>query len=89
MEAYRFSEKRGKIASFTGDYLAASTNPPQIYGNVVFDGGGKVMMNFTDCDLDSLETGMPVSFSFRIKYFDERRDIYRYFWKAVPTREVT
>ncbi|MFC1858135.1 hydroxymethylglutaryl-CoA synthase family protein [Thermodesulfobacteriota bacterium] len=87
MEAYRFSEKLGKIASFTGDYLAASTNPPQIYGNVVFDEGGKVMMNFTDCDLNSLHTGMPVSFSFRIKYFDERRDIYRYFWKAVPTGE--
>jgi len=88
MEDYYFSDKTAKIASFTGDNLAASINPPQIYGNVLFEGGGKVMMNFTDCDLGSLHVGMCVSFSLRIKYFDEKRDIIRYFWKAVPIKEV-
>jgi uncharacterized OB-fold protein len=84
MEDYNFSPKKGKIGSFTGDQLAASLNPPQIYGNIFIEGGGKVMMNFTDCDLESVKVGMPLYFSFRIKYFDERRDIYRYFWKAIP-----
>jgi hydroxymethylglutaryl-CoA synthase len=84
MEDYNFSPKKGKIGSFTGDQLAASLNPPQIYGNIFIEGGGKVMMNFTDCDLETLKVGMPLYFSFRIKYFDERRDIYRYFWKAIP-----
>jgi len=84
MEDYNFSVKKGKIGSFTGDLLAASMNPPQIYGNIFIEDGGKVMMNFTDCDLESLKVGMPLYFSFRIKYFDERRDIYRYFWKAIP-----
>lgn len=88
MEPCRFADKSASIASFTGDNLAASMNPPQIYGNILFDGGGKLMMDFTDCDLASLYVGMPVSFSFRIKYFDSRRDITRYFWKAAPVMEV-
>ncbi|MCJ7772901.1 MAG: zinc ribbon domain-containing protein [Desulfobacterales bacterium] len=88
MEPYPFSDKIGKIASFTGDMLAASVNPPAIYGAVEFEGGGKFYFDFTDCDLGSLKTDMPVYMSFRRKYFDERRDISGYFWKAVPQKEV-
>ncbi|MBW1846277.1 MAG: hydroxymethylglutaryl-CoA synthase family protein [Deltaproteobacteria bacterium] len=88
MEPYLFSDKIGKIASFTGDMLAASVNPPAVYGAVEFDEGGKYYFDFTDCDLESLETGMPVYMSFRRKYFDDRRDISGYFWKAVPQKEV-
>ena len=88
MEDYYFFDKIGKVASYTGDNLAASFNPPHIYGNVFFEGGGKIFIDFTDCDLDSLKVGMPVSFSFRVKYYDEKRDLVRYFWKAVPLKEV-
>lgn len=87
MEDYYFSDKKGKIFSYTGDNLAASFNPPSIYGNIEFDVGGRYMFNFTDCDLDMLEVGMPVYFSFRIKYYDQNRDIARYFWKVVPIKE--
>ena len=88
MEEYYFSDKTAKIASYTGDNLVASINPPQIYGNILFEGGGKTMMDFTDCDLESLKVGMSVAPAFRIKYYDERRGIVRYFWKAVPVKEV-
>jgi len=88
MEDYVFADKKGKIFSYTGDNLAASMNPPQIYGNIDFDGGGRYMMNFTDCDLESIYVGMPVYFSFRVVYYDEKRDVTRYFWKAVPEKEV-
>ena len=88
MEEYRFSDKVGHIASYTGDMLAASYNPPAVYGAVEFEGGGKYYFDFTDCDLDSLATGMTVSMSFRKKYYDPKRDIVGYFWKAVPTKEV-
>ena len=88
MEDYRFSDKVGHIASFTGDMLAASLNPPAIYGQIEFEGGGKMMFDLTDCDLDELATGMAVSMSFRRKYYDEKRDISGYFWKAVPMKEV-
>ena len=87
MEEYNFSDKIAKIGSFTGDNLAASMNPPQIYGNLFIEGGCKIMMNFTDCDLDSIKVGMPLRFTFRIKHIDQRRDIVRYFWKAVPIKE--
>ena len=88
MEDHRFADKIGHVASFTGDMLAASVNPPAVYGQVEFEGGGKMMFDFTDCDLDELETGMAVGLSFRRKYYDEKRDISGYFWKAVPAKEV-
>ncbi|RJQ83287.1 MAG: hydroxymethylglutaryl-CoA synthase family protein [Desulfobacteraceae bacterium] len=87
MEPFCFSDKQGQIASFTGDNLAASFNPPAIYGQVAFAPGGKYMFDFTDCELDCLSTGMKVEMSFRKKYFDQKRDITGYFWKAVPKTE--
>jgi hydroxymethylglutaryl-CoA synthase len=86
-EPCRFSHKIGHVASFTGDMLAASLSPPTIYGEVMFEGGGKYMMDFTDCDMDDLSPGTPVSVSFRRKYYDAKRDISGYFWKAVPVKE--
>lgn len=89
MEEYPFADKKGRIFSYTGDMLAASYDPPELYGYVQFDGGGRILCNFTDCTLDDLKVGMPVAFSFRKKYYDEKRDIHGYFWKAVPQKEVT
>ncbi len=86
MEPYRFSDRTGRIASYTGDHLAASHDPPAVYGQVVFDGGGKYMFDFTDCRLEDLTVGLPVRMSFRRKYFDPRRDISGYCWKAIPTQ---
>ena len=79
--------KGGKIVSFTSDMLAATKNPPAIYGSVDFKDGGRTMMDFTDCSLDDLQVGKQVSFSFRIKYIDNKRDTTFYFWKAVPAEE--
>lgn len=88
MRDYRFSDKAGSVASYTGDMLAASYNPPAMYGQIVFEGGGKYMFDFTDCDLKDLSVGMSVGMSFRRKYSDKKRDIVGYFWKAVPAKEV-
>ena len=88
MEDYPFADKKGRILSYTGDMLAASYDPPELYGYVEFEGGGRFMCNFTDCTLEDLKVGAPVAFSFRKKYYDERRDIHGYFWKAVPQKEV-
>jgi hydroxymethylglutaryl-CoA synthase len=84
MEPYRFSDRTGRIASYTGDMLAASSHPPAVYGQVVFDGGGKYMFDFTDCALEDLAVDGPVRMSFRRKYSDRKRDLSGYFWKAVP-----
>ncbi len=86
MEPYRFSDRKGTIFSFTGDLLAFTPQPPGIYAVVDFDGGGRFWFDVTDCDVESMEIGMPVEMSFRRRYVDERGGIVGYFWKAVPVR---
>ena len=81
------SDKGGKIFSFTSDMLAASINPPAIYGTVAINGGGRYVFDFSDCSIDDLAVGNPVEFSFRVKLYDSKRDITNYFWKAVPVAE--
>ena len=85
MEDYLFSDKRGRIVSFTGDMLAASYNPPAIYGAVEFEGGGKYYFDFHR--LHPGRKWLPACrwhSSFRRKYYDKKREISGYFWKAVP-----
>jgi len=89
MEPYRYADKTGTIASYTADNLAPSLDPPAKYGQIEFNAGGKFMFDFTDCDAGELETGMQVSFTFRRKYQDEKRDISGYFWKAIPINKET
>jgi len=86
MEEYRFADKKGRLFSYTGDSLAFSASPPELYGIVEFEGGGRFNFNLTDCDLDSLSVDMPVEMSFRKKYADTVRGIHGYFWKAMPAR---
>jgi hydroxymethylglutaryl-CoA synthase len=84
MEPYRFSDKKGKIFSFTADLLSFTPNPPAIYAVIDFDGGGRFWFDLTDCDLDSIKIGTGVEMTFRRRYKDERGGIIGYFWKAVP-----
>ena len=77
----------GKIFTYTSDLLAASVNPPSFYGSIEFDGGGRAMMDFTDCSQEELVVGKRVKFTFRIQRYDSRRDLPIYFWKAIPVEE--
>jgi len=86
MEPYRFSDKSGKVISFTGDNLAFSWDPPSIYGLVDFEGGGRLFMDFTDCRIDDVKVGMPVELTFRRKYSDKQRGYYGYYWKVTPLK---
>lgn len=83
-EPYKFAERKAKILSWSADYLSFSMNPPNHYGMVVFEEGGRIMMDFTDVNLGEVDSGMEVKLVFRIKEFDEKRGFRRYFWKAVP-----
>lgn len=84
MEDYRFSDKRGRLFTYTEDRLAFSVSPPEIYGTIDFEGGGRYIFDVTDCDPESLKVGMPMEMTFRKKYADELRGVYGYFWKAMP-----
>jgi len=81
---YEFADVPAKVKTFTGDLLAVSVDPPAIYGMVQFEGGGRFMADFTDCELDDVAVGQPVTMSFRRRVHDENRGFSGYFWKAVP-----
>lgn len=83
-EPYKFADRKAKILSWSADFLSASMNPPNHYGMVVFDEGGRIMMDFTDVEQGTVDSGMEVRLVFRIKDFDDVRGFRRYFWKAVP-----
>jgi 3-hydroxy-3-methylglutaryl CoA synthase/NAD(P)-dependent dehydrogenase (short-subunit alcohol dehydrogenase family)/putative sterol carrier protein len=83
-EDYEFADVPAVVKSFTGDMLAVSMDPPAIYGMVQFEGGGRLVVDFTDCALDDVRVGMPVKMAFRKHHTDEARDFTGYFWKAVP-----
>lgn len=84
LEDEPFKDKIGRIKSFTEDWLAISANPPLMYGNVAFDDGGVILMEFTDFAPGELKVGQEVRFVFRIKDKDPKRNFHRYFWKAAP-----
>ncbi|MBW1924157.1 MAG: SDR family NAD(P)-dependent oxidoreductase [Deltaproteobacteria bacterium] len=81
---HEFSETPGRVKTFTGDMLAVSVDPPHIYGMIQFEGGGRFLADFTDCELDDVWVGQPVRMSFRRRYVDEQRGFSGYFWKAIP-----
>ncbi len=88
IEPYPFADKTGTIISFTGDMLAAGMNPPSLGGRIGFEGGGRNMFDFTDCTIDELFTGKPMTMTFRLRYNDKARKIIGYYWKATPLQEV-
>ena len=81
---YEFSDKSARVMSFTGDMLAVSVDPPAIYGMIQFDGGGRLMADFTDCELEELKVGLAMRMMFRRKAVDKERGNVNYFWKAAP-----
>lgn len=88
-EPYKFAERSAKVLSWSADYLSFSMNPPNHYGMVVFEEGGRIMMDFTDVAPGEVDSGMEVRMVFRIKEFDDKRGFRRYFWKAVPVKRAS
>lgn len=84
-EDYRFSDKRGRIFSYAVDHLQPSLNPPGLNGVVDFDGGGRLICEITDCEIDKIQVGMPIQMTFRVMF--QSRGINNYFWKAKPAAE--
>lgn len=83
-EDYEFADVPAHVKSFTGDLLAVSLDPPAVYGMVQFEGGGRFMADFTDCEMSDVKVGQKVALVFRKRYTDRERGFTGYFWKAVP-----
>jgi len=85
-ELFDLRWQAARVKSFTEDWLAFAESPPLMYGNVQFDCGANVIMEYTDFAPGELKTGLPVRATFRIKDKDSLRQFRRYFWKAGPVR---
>lgn len=83
---YSFVDRLARVKSFTEDWLAFTRDPPLIYGNLSFEGGGNIFMEMTGCKTGDIAIGDLVAMQFRIKDIDTVRDFKRYFWKAVPVK---
>lgn len=83
---HKLAERNGKVLSWSAEFLSFHRSPPHTYGQVDFDGGGRILMEFTDIAGGDIESGTDVEMTFRIKDVDDRRGYTRYFWKATPLR---
>lgn len=88
-KAVSFVDRRAHVLSHTSDFLGYTPAPPFQFGHIDFEGGGRVLMEFTDTDREELRVGLPVRMVFRIKDLDRLRGFRRYFWKATPIRGTT
>ena len=82
------AEAPARVMSHTSDFLAYTPHPPFQFGQVDFEGGGRVMMEFADTADGELAVGLPLRMVYRIKEFDSKRGFRRYFWKATPVRPI-
>lgn len=85
---HKLAERSATVLSWSAEYLSYYPSPPQFYGQVDFDGGGRLLMEFTDLTHGEVESGTRVDMVFRVKDLDEKRGFTRYFWKATPVRET-
>jgi 3-hydroxy-3-methylglutaryl CoA synthase len=88
-EPYKLADRAAHIMSWSAEYLSYHPSPPHHYGQIDFDGGGRILMDFTDLETGEVDTGAPVEMVFRIKDIDSVRGYVRYFWKATPVRDAS
>ena len=83
-EKVKLSDKKGKIFTFSMDYLNPGADSPLVVTAINFDGGGRAMLMLTDREIDEVKCELPVEISFR--KLRASGGVHNYFWKAIPTR---
>ncbi|MEZ0123636.1 MAG: hydroxymethylglutaryl-CoA synthase family protein [Candidatus Reddybacter sp.] len=73
----------GTIATWTADTLTFDYNPPAYFGMVTFEEGGRIMMDMSEVDAETFDTGSKVALHFRLKQIDDQAGFRKYFWKAI------
>jgi 3-hydroxy-3-methylglutaryl CoA synthase len=85
---YKLADRTARVLSWSAEYLSFHKSPPHTYGQVDFEGGGRILMEFTDVAKGDIASDTAVEMVFRVKDVDDRRGYTRYFWKATPIRHV-
>ncbi|HEY1944763.1 MAG TPA: 3-oxoacyl-[acyl-carrier-protein] synthase III C-terminal domain-containing protein [Roseiarcus sp.] len=86
-DPYKLADRAARVLSWSAEYLSYNPSPPHHYGQIDFEGGGRILMDFTDLDVGEVDAGTPMEMVFRIKDLDSVRGYVRYFWKATPARD--
>lgn len=84
-EDHPMADTPGTVKTWTADSLTFSIDPPAYFGMVQFEGGGRLMVDFTDVDRETFDIGAPVRMQFRLREVDPKRGFRKYFWKAVQS----
>ncbi len=84
-EPYRFADKKGKVVSFSHDYLGGGIDPPATRTVVDFEGGGRGLFDMVDRDPAECKVGMMVEMTFRKVRSAPGSNVY--FWKCKPVRD--
>lgn len=79
---YDFSRLKGKVFTFSHDYMMETLDSPVTLTVVDFEGGGRIMCDMTDRDPEKVKVGMEVEMTFRKLYYVG--GIYNYWWKCKP-----
>jgi 3-hydroxy-3-methylglutaryl CoA synthase len=81
LEDVRLSH-RGRLFTFTNDYLFETPDPPTTHAVVDLDRGGRLYCQLTDCEAERVEIDMPLELTFR--RIHGGGGFNNYFWKARP-----
>jgi hydroxymethylglutaryl-CoA synthase len=74
--------RRGRVFTFTKDFLVPNPDPPTIMVSADLDGGGRFYAQLTDVDPETVAVDLPVELTFR--RIHEGEDLVNYFWKFRP-----
>ncbi len=84
-EPYRYAEKRGKVVTFSHNWLTNVADPPNTLAVIDFNGGGRGVFEMSDRDPDECKVGMEVEMTFRKLFFE--KGVHNYFWRCKPARD--
>jgi 3-hydroxy-3-methylglutaryl CoA synthase/uncharacterized OB-fold protein len=83
-ETVRLSDKKGKIFTFSLDYLVPGVDQPLAITVIDFEGGGRGLFMMTDREIEDVQCEAPVEMSFR--KLRSSGGVHNYYWKAIPRR---
>lgn len=84
-EPYRFADRKGRVVSFSHDYLGGGIDPPATRTVIDFEGGGRGLFDMVDRDPAECKVGMEVEMTFRKVRAAPGSNVY--FWKCKPVRD--
>ena len=83
-ETVRLSDKKGKIFTFSLDYLIGGVDVPLAITIIDFEGGGRGLFMMTDREIEDVQCESLVEMSFR--KLRSSGGVHNYYWKAIPRR---